>query len=230
MLRIHKLHTQGQRFLRALVTGTLCLALVASCSEPTNKSRAAYILVDISRGYAAELKKAQTLSNYLLANLHSGDSLAVAFTDNGSFSERNIIARANFDSRPSVANEQKRAFQARLQQFVDQFHVPSHHNDITGGVLLATDYLKQIEAGRKYLFILSDLHEDLPPWLNRDVSMNLKDVQVVALNVKRQRSDNNDPSAYQQRIDNWQQRVESSGGRWKLVSDLARLDTAVALR
>lgn len=215
------------------VCSIVCMLLVTlsmGCSEPANVSRAAYVLIDISSDYAAELKKAQTLSNYLLANLHSGDSLAIAFIDNSSFTENNIIARVTFDHRPSVANQQKRAFQTQLDTFIKRFRVPSYHSDISGGVLLAADYLKEVGAGRQYLFILSDLHEDLPAHLNRDVAVSLSDVQVVAINVKRQRSDNNDPQAYQHRLAAWQQRVEASGGRWQMINDLARLETAIALR
>lgn len=219
----------SHRVARLIVGAFLAVSLV-SCSEPVDHSRAAYVLIDISSDYAAELKKAQTLSNYLLANLHSGDSLAIAFIDNSSFTERNIIARTTFDHRPSVANQQKRAFQAQLNAFIKGFQVPSYHSDISGGVLLAADYLKEVGAGRQYLFLLSDLHEDLPAHLNRDVAVSLRDVQVVAINVKRQRSDNNDPQAYQNRLAAWQQRVEESGGKWQMVNDLARLESAVVLR
>lgn len=213
-----------------LVVGAAIMILLLACTEPANNSRAAFILIDISSDYAAEIKKAQTLSNFLLANLTSGDSLAVAFIDNSSFTERNIIAKTTFDHRPSVTSQQKREFQGQVNDFMGRFSVPSHHSDITGGVLLATDYLKEVNGGRQYLFILSDLHEDVPAWLNRDVAVNLEDVQVVAVNVKRQRSDNNDPQAYQQRLASWQQRVEESGGHWQIVNDLGRLQSAVVLR
>ncbi len=204
--------------------------LLAGCGSPANNSRAAFVLVDISSDYAGELRKVRTLSNYLLANLNSGDSLAIAFIDYSSFTERNVIARVTFDHRPSVTNRQKRMLQADLDAFIERFKVPSHHSDISGGVLLAADHLKELNAGQNYLFILSDLQEDLPPWLNRDMPVDLENIQVVAVNVKRQRSDNNDPQAYQQRLAGWQQRVEESGGRWRIVNDLARLDNVVALR
>lgn len=228
---IHRSTLAGkvQHTLRLLVAIMLASQLLA-CTEPTNNSRAAFVLIDISTDYAAELKKAQTLSRYLLANLHSGDSLAIAFIDNSSFTERNIIARTTFDHRPSVANQQKRAFQAQLQDFVERFRVPSHHSDISGGVFLASDHLMELGAGRQYLFILSDLHEDLPPWVNRDAAVNLDNIQVIAINVKRQRSDNNDPQAYQHRLALWQKRVEDSGGRWQVINNLARLEHAVVLR
>ncbi|QKT04957.1 VWA domain-containing protein [Ectothiorhodospiraceae bacterium 2226] len=213
-----------------LAAGILSAAALTGCGEPVNNSRAAFVLIDISSDYAGELQKAQTLTNYLLANLESGDSLGIGFIDNSSFTERNIIARATFDHRPSVTTRQKREVRAQLDAFVQRFRVPSHHSDITGGVLLASDYLNETKAGQRYLFILSDLHEDLPPWLNRSVGVNLEAIEVIAVNVKRQRRDNNDPQAYRQRLAGWQQRVEESGGQWRVVNDLARLESAVVLR
>lgn len=208
---------------RSLWAGVLLIALCSGCSQPGGHAKSAFVLVDISSDYANELHKANTLSRYLLASLDSGDSLAIAFIDNSSFTERNIIARATFDHRPSVAIAQKRALQAELTAFMERFKVPSHHSDITGGVLLARDYLNETTARHRQLYILSDLHEDLPPWLNRDMTISLEGIEVIAVNVKRQRSDNNNPEAYQQRLTHWQQRVEDNGGRWQLVNDLARL-------
>ncbi|MDQ2076795.1 VWA domain-containing protein [Marinimicrobium sp. ABcell2] len=209
-----------------MVLAALAVLLLHGCGAPPDNRRAAFILIDISGDYASELQQARTLSNYLLANLNSGDSLAIAFIDNSSFTERNVIAQATFDHRPSVASQQKRLFQSQVDGFLDKFRVPSHHSDITGGILLASDYLHEMEAGQKHLFILSDLHEDLPPWLDREVKANLDSVHVVAVNVKRQRGDNNNPREYQERLAGWQQRVEEGGGHWMLVNDMARLERA----
>lgn len=215
--------------MRLALALALSLTLVG-CGQAADHSRAAFVLIDISRDYAPELDKARRLSHYLLTQLDSGDSLAIAFIDNSSFTERNVIARETFDHRSSVANRQKRDFQAKVTAFIEKFHQPSYHNDITGGVLLATDYLRGIDAGDKQLFILSDLHEDLPPRLKRNIAMDLKDVEVVAINVKRQLSDNNDPGAYYDRLAAWKEQVEHGGGRWKLVNDMAQLERTIAVR
>lgn len=212
-----------------LVAIVLATGLVIACGEPRNHSRAAFVLIDISTDYAAELDKAQALSRYLLGRLEGGDSLAIAFIDNSSFTELNYIARADFDHRPSVATRQKWQVSEQLDAFVERFRVPSAHSDISGGVLLATDFLDANGAGEKVLFILSDLHEDLPPWLERDMAPDLDGIRVVAVNVKRQRSDNNDPGQYRRRLAHWQQHVEENGGQWQVINDLARLDRVAAL-
>ncbi|OOG22780.1 hypothetical protein B1C78_13975 [Thioalkalivibrio denitrificans] len=224
-------HEANRRIRLTVLGAAMMLAvMLAGCGQPANNTRAAFVLIDISRDYAGELEKARTLTNFLLGSLNSGDSIAIAFIDNSSFTARNMIARTTFDHRPSVTTRQKREVRALLDAFIERFRVPSHHSDITGGLLLAADHLEELGAGESYLFILSDLHEDLPPWLRRDMPVALRDVQVIAVNVKRQRRDNNDPQAYRERLASWQERIEGGGGQFRVVNDLARLDNVVARR
>ena len=46
----------------------------------------------------------------------------------------------------------------------------------------------------------------------------------MALNVTKLRSDNVDPREYLNRLEAWQQRVESGGGKWRVINDMDRLD------
>jgi len=62
------------------------------------------------------------------------------------------------------------------------------------------------------------------------MKLNLSDVQVVAINVKRQRSDNENPQEYEQRLASWEKRVEENGGRWALVNNMERLEKRGVLR
>lgn len=206
------------------------LGLVAACGATENQNRAAFVLVDISGQYASEIQEVRNLTNVLLADLDSGDSMGVAFIDNSSFSNRNIIARADFDRRPSVATQQKRQVRSEVDDFLERFSVPSYHSDITGGILLAQEFFRESEAGQHYLFVLSDLQEDLKPDMNRDMPLELEGVDVVAVNVKRHRSDNYNPAAYEQRLDQWRARVEEGGGEWHVANDLTRLERMALLR
>jgi hypothetical protein len=206
----------------------LALAVTACGGDPRN--RAAVVLIDISGEYAHEVEKASRVTSYLLGTLEPGDSIAVAFIDNTSYTERNFIARADFDHRPSVANDQKRQVRAKLDAFLQDFDVPSAHSDLTGGILLARDFLEQTEAETKQLFLLSDLDEDLKPELDRDVPLELGGIEVVAVNVIRRDSDNVDPRHYRQRIADWKQRVEDDGGQWQMVNRIERLRRVVASR
>ena len=95
----------------------LGLAYAAGCTDQRSHAHAVYMLVDTSGSYAQEIGKAQLIVNYLLGSLQPGDSLAVARVRSRSFSEKDIIAKATFDNRPSQANAQKRALKEKVEAF-----------------------------------------------------------------------------------------------------------------
>jgi len=206
-----------------LLVVTLVTFSLSGCGEPVNRSTGIYMLLDTSGTYTEEIAKAQQIVNYALSRLDPGDSFALARIDTASFSEKDIIARVTFDERPSTANGQKRQFQTELNEFVNAVR-PSTHTDISGGLLQALEYLNEKSPGHKTIFIFSDLQEDLPEGYVRDFPMTFADVRVVALNVTKLRSDNVDPREYLNRLADWQQRVERSGGDWQVINDLERLE------
>ena len=209
----------------------LILSLVVmGCDEQRPSNRAVYFLIDTSGTYTQELEKAQTIVNYLLATLDSGDSIAVARIDSGSFSEKDIVAKVTFDERPSVANQQKRGFKLSLDQYVKSVTAGSRNTDITGGLLQATEFLTETGAGEKTVLIFSDLEEDLVKGQVRNFPITLTDIRVVALNVTKLRSDNIDPRDYLKRLAQWQKRVVDGGGQWQVMNDLERLDKLIAAR
>ncbi len=216
--------------LAALVAVALALALMTSGCTTSANNRAAVVLIDISSEYAAEVDKARALTRSLLAEMGSGDSLAVAFIDNTSYSDRNFIARAHFGDRPSVVTDQKRQLHDELEQFLERFSVPSAHSDITGGVMLSRDFLQDTDARDKQLFLLSNLQEDLPPELDRAGPLELDGIEVVAVNVTREARDNIDPANYRQRLARWRQRVTDSGGDWRVLDQVDRLERVLAQR
>lgn len=199
------------------------LMLLGACTPNAPRNKGVYLLLDTSGTYSEELKKAQTIILYTLSTLQPTDSFAVARIDTGSFSEKDIIAKATFDDRPSTANGQKRAFAEQIKNFVDHSEKATN-TDITGGVLQAIEFLNEKGSGKKTILIFSDLQEDLAKGYIRDVPLKLDGFEVVALNVTKLRSDNFDPREYMSRVDAWQQRVEKSGGRWRMINDLERLD------
>lgn len=209
-----------------MLCSLMSLLIMWGCTQKA-PSTGVYLLLDTSGTYTQELKKAQQIIHYYLANLKAGDSLAVARIDSGSFSEKDIVAKVTFDPRPSRGNEQKRAFALQIQEFVDTVK-SSAYTDISGGLLLASEYLNETKADRKVILVFSDMQEELPADFKRDFSLSLMNYEVIALNVTKLRSDNRDPKLYMQRMAQWQQRVESSGGQWRVINDLERED-ALAL-
>jgi len=203
----------------------LSCVLLAACSQsaPVARNTGVYLLLDTSGTYRAELGKAQDVILYTLSKLEPADSFAVARIDTGSFTEKNIIAKATFDERPSAANAQKRVFAEKVKDFIARSNA-SQYTDITGGLLQAVEFLNEKHTGRKTILIFSDMDQDLQKGYVRDFQVPFKGFQVVALNVTKLRKDNFDPQEYLARLDHWKSEVEKSGGEWKVVNDLDRLD------
>jgi hypothetical protein len=188
------------------------------------------MLIDTSGTYSAEARRAQTIVNYLLGTLQPGDALAVAKVDGRSFSEKNIIAKATFDRRPSEANSQKRAFKLAMETFAQTVR-SSANTDITGGVLQAAEFLNETRAGNKTLLIFSDMQEELDKSTIRDIPIDLKGIRVVAINVVKLRTDNVDPRRYMGRLEWWERRVRDAGAiDWQVINDFDHLERVVALR
>jgi len=203
------------------------LALGMGCSQEGSRAKGVYMLLDTSGTYAVELKKAKAIINYLLGTLQPGDTLAVGRIDTGSFSEKDIVAKVTFDSRPSMANNQKRAFQKKVDDFVAGID-RSNYTDISGGILQAIEYLNESGAGKKFILIFSDLQEELAKGHVRDVPFQLKGFEVIALNVTKLREDIRDPKNYLNRMEEWRQKAESGNGQWRVINDLERLDSIFA--
>ena len=203
--------------------------LLTGCSSDSDNgayNRGIYLLVDTSGTYTKELNKAQQIINYTLAKLNSGDTFVVASIDTASFSEKDIISRITFDDRPSKANQQKRIFKEKIDQYVKQVK-SSQYTDITGGILQATEFLNERNSRDKTILIFSDLKEELKEGYIRDIPLTLQGFEVVALNVTKLRSDNIDPREYMDRLEKWSGRVEEGGGHWKVINDLERLDKLI---
>jgi hypothetical protein len=200
----------------------------AGCGDARNHAHAVYMLVDTSGTYAQEASKAQLIINYLLGTLQPGDSLAVARVKSRSFSEKDIIAKATFDTRPSQANAQKRAFKEAIDHAFRR--VPgSGYTDITGGLLQGAEYLNETGAGTKTLIVFSDMQEELDKVTQRDFPINLKSIRVVAVNVVKLNTDNVDPRRYLGRLEAWEKRVVAAGAsEWRVINDLQRLDRILA--
>ncbi len=213
----------------ALVTVLLGVLLLGACSkQEVPNTRGVYMLLDTSGTYTKELRQAQRVINFILANLQPGDSFAVARVDTGSFSEKDIVAKVTFEDRPSRANQQKREFRDRIDKFVKGVR-GSSYTDITGGMLQAIEWLTEAGTGHNTILIFSDLKEDLKEGYVRDIPLQLSGFSVVALNVTKLRSDNIDPREYLDRLAAWQERVEAGGGNWQVINDLERLESVLKL-
>lgn len=202
----------------------LTLLFVSGCGETVPPGKAVYMLMDTSGTYTNQLQKAKMIISYLLSTLDSGDSLAVARIDSGSFSEKDIIAKVTFDSRPSVATSQKRAFRDQIETFIKSVK-SSPYTDISGGMLQAAEYLDETGAGERHILIFSDMKEEIQKGHKRDFELPMDGIEVIALNVTKLNSDNVDPRQYLDRLDLWNKRVVSGGGTWRVINDLDHVES-----
>ena len=201
---------------------TVVMAM-AGCAPATPHNTGVYLLVDTSGSYNRQVRKAEQITLYALSRLQPDDSIAVARIDTGSFTEKDIIAKATFDDRPSTANQQKRAFASHVETFIDQ-SAAAPYTDITGGLLQAIEFLNEKHTARKEILILSDMKEELAKGYVRDIPLDFRGFDVIALNVTKLRTDNFDPRQYLSRLDEWRVRVEKGGGHWRVINDLDRLE------
>jgi len=206
-----------------LILTTLCILLTSCTTETAPRNTGVYMLLDTSGTYAEELTKAEQIIRFTLSRLDATDSFAVARIDTGSFSEKDIVAKASFDDRPSAVNRQKRLFAQQVSDFVENAD-PSPYTDITGGLLQAVEFLNEKGTGHKTILIFSDLKEDLEAGYIRDIDVELEGFEVIALNVTKLRSDNIDPREYLGRLEEWRGRVEKTGGQWRVINDLDGLE------
>ena len=120
-----------------LLSATALLAtLLTGCNQDAGpQNRGVYLLMDTSGTYTKELNNAVQLINVILIKLEPGDSFAVARIDTGSFSEKDIISKMTFDTRPSAANQQKRKFREKIDKFIKTVKPAS----LTAGIIDRAD-------------------------------------------------------------------------------------------
>ena len=197
---------------------------LSGCGDNRAHSKGVYLLIDTSGTYTQQINKARTIVNYLLGNLNSGDSLAVAKVESKSFSEKDIVAKVTFDRSPSRANLEKRAFNQKIDDFAKSAK-GSAFTDITGGMIQAAEYLNEAGSGAKTIIIFSDMQEELGKGTVRDFPINLKGIKVMAVNVIKLNTDNTDPRRYMDRLAWWEKRVRDAGATdWSVINDLEHLD------
>lgn len=203
------------------------LLFIAACGPKVNHNQAVYVLIDTSGTYAKEVAKAQGVVNYLLGSLNPGDAMAVGRVKSRSFSEKDIVAKVSLGKDPVAANAQKRAFSEQFSGFarVTQDAKGSRYTDITGGILLAAEFLNETGAGRKTIVIFSDMQEEIDRNTMRDIPIRLDGIRVVALNVTKLDTDNADPRRYLDRLEWWEKRTRNAGATdWRVVNDMEHLD------
>ena len=194
--------------------------LIAGCSTANNGPLGVYVLLDSTAKHAGNARQAIA---HLLQTLQPADILAAAHIGTESFSRKDIIARVQFDQRPSVAAVQKRTFRERFERF-DQRTDEIRFADIYGGMLEAIEYLNQSGPDRKAVVIISSLREKPANGTGRGFPLQMAGFTVVSLQAEALPPDSREMRQYRQRLENLRIKVEGGSGRFHVVGDLHQLD------
>lgn len=208
-----------------LLVATVALVGLGGCSSG-NGQHAIYMVVDTSGTYARQAGRARDILKYLLINANPGDTLALAKINSKSYSEKNIVAKVTLESVPSKANEQKKQFAAETDQFVKKIQHArgSAYTDISGALILATEFLRETGASRKTVVIFSDMKQELGKNTVRNFDYDVKGIDFVVINIVKLRSDNIDPRRYQRRMEDWKTKLMASGAtNWTVITDMDKV-------
>jgi hypothetical protein len=208
----------------------LLLALLPGCADSRRYDQAICALIDVSGTYAGEKAEvARILKRDVLPSMLPGDTLLVIRIDSESYGKDNLETLVTLDPRPSRANAQKLGLARQLDAFAARTD-GSEHTDILGAMLLGSEYLGEIEAGSRVMLVFSDLEQDLPAGARRRIEAGEFDgIQVVAMNVKRLRSDTADPAGFRDRLAGWEGQMLGGGAAgWRAIMDAAQLPVHLA--
>ncbi len=206
--------------------GLFCAgACLSACSDARRYDQAIGVLIDVSATYVNEREETvRVIKREILPHLVPGDTLLVARIDSESYDRENVEAMLTLDRRPSHANAQKLDLSKKLDEFARR-PMNAAYTDISGAIMLASEYLAETKAGSQVLLIFSDMQEDLVPGSKRQLeATELAGTYVLAMNVKRLERDQVDPSRFRSRLDAWGEGVAAAGAaEWRSLNDATKL-------
>jgi hypothetical protein len=210
----------------------LAAALCCACTSGKNYAQAVVALVDVSGTYADQKEEAvRVIERGILPKLNPGDSLFVIRIDGESYRKANLTAGMTLDVRPSKANAQKLAMVTKLDEFARKTE-KTRHTDIRGAMMLGAEYLKETGAGTRTMVVFSDMEEDLPKGVVRNLAADeFAGMRILAMNVKKLGADNANPTVYRERLAMWQKQAHAHGARdFQVLMEADRLEEMLEAR
>jgi len=207
-----------------LLAVTLATA-AAGCTDSKQYETSFCSLIDISGTYSGEKSSVvNTIKAGIVPQMIPGDSLFFVKIDSNSYSEENLVTKMTLDYRPTKANDQKMAVARKLDDF-GKGKARSNLTDISGALMLCSDYLKATNSGTKVMFVFSDMNEELPKGVVRNFADDEFDgIDIVAMNIIKLNKDSINPEVYRKRLEQWHQRATTSGARsWNTLIDATKI-------
>jgi hypothetical protein len=208
------------RIKSSLLALTLAVS-AAACTDSKQYETSYCALVDVSGTYAGEKATVvNTIKAGIVPQMIPGDSMFFVMIDSNSYSEDNLVTKLTLDYRPTTANNQKLAVARQLDDF-SKGNARSNKTDISGALMLCSDYLKATGSGTKVMFVFSDMNEELPAGVVRKFAEDeFQGIDLVAMNIIKLNKDSANPEVYRKRLDTWHQRTTTSGARsWSTLLD-----------
>lgn len=201
-------------------------SMIAACTDSKEYETSYCTLVDISGTYSAEKKGVVNIVKAgILPEMIPGDSLFFVKIDSNSYSDENLVTKLTLDYRPTQANNQKMILAKKLDRF-GSGKAKSRMTDISGAMMLCSDYLKATQSGTQVIFIFSDMREELPAGVVRKFADDeFAGIDIAAMNVIKLKKDSANPEVYRKRMRKWDQLFTSSGANsWTTLLDATKIE------
>lgn len=214
-----------RKIIKPALFALLTSVIAASCSDNKAYETSYCTLVDISGTYSSQKKSVVNIVKAgILPQMIPGDSLFFVKIDSNSYAEENLVTKLTLDYRPTQANSQK----LKLAKTLDKFgsgKAKSRLTDISGAMMLCSDYLKKTQSGTQIIFVFSDMKEELPAGVKRKFAEDeFKGMHLAAMNVIKLKKDSKDPEIYRKRLRKWEKRITDAGAdNWSTLLDATKI-------
>ena len=214
-----------RKIIKQILFAVSIASVVAACTDSKDYETSFCTMVDISGTYAGEKKSVVNIVKAgILPEMIPGDSLFFVKIDSNSYSEENLVTKLTLDYRPTQANSQKLSLSKTLDKF-GSGKAKSRLTDISGAMMLCSDYLKATQSGTQVIFVFSDMKEELPSGVVRKFADNeFEGIDIAAMNVIKLNKDSANPEIYRNRLKKWNKRIISSGANsWTTLLDATKI-------
>jgi len=214
-----------EKIIKRILLALSVTVVVSACTDSKQYETSFCALMDISGTYAGEKANVSNIIKAgIVPEMIPGDSLFFVKIDSNSYAEENLVTKLTLDYRPTKANTQKLAIAKTLDTF-GRGNAKSSLTDISGALMLCSDYLKATKSGTQVMFVFSDMKEELPAGVVRKFAEDEFDgIDIAAMNVIKLTDDSANPEVYRKRIKKWNQRIVNSGAKsWNTLIDATKI-------
>jgi len=201
------------------------VAVLSACSDSRDYQTSFCAMVDISGTYASEKSNVVNIIKAgIVPEMLPGDSLFLVKIDSNSYAEENLVTNLTLDYRPTTANKQKILISKTLDEFANG-DAQSRYTDISGALMLCSDYLKSTQSGTQVMVIFSDMQEELTSGIVRDFADDeFAGMDIAAMNVIKLNKDSSNPEIYRKRLRKWDKRTTDAGANsWSTIIEASKI-------